>query len=194
MKQTLDGIEFELGQIHDFSFLRKFGTVFRVFDDQDSGNICFGLRDGSGRRRFIKYAGAKTKRGTVTPLTAVQNLRATVSIYRDLAHPSLIRLLECVDTDCGGFGMVFDWEDGDCMGRMYPEAYERFCALPQEHHLKVFDDVMIFLANTAEKGYLAVDFYDGSVMYDVQRRKTTICDIDFFMIKIDHCLICIIET
>ena len=26
----------------------------------------------------------------------------------------------------------------------------------------------------------AVDFYDGSIMYDVESRKTTICDIDFF--------------
>ena len=68
----------------------------------------------------------------------------------------------------------------DCMGRMYPQAHERFFALPQKAHLQVFEDVARFLCHTAKQGYVAVDFYDGSVMYDEVRCKTTVCDIDFF--------------
>jgi serine/threonine-protein kinase len=32
----------------------------------------------------------------------------------------------------------------------------------------------------ASKGYVAIDFYDGSIMYDFAARETTICDIDFY--------------
>lgn len=179
VKQTLNGITFEMTESYDFSFLSRYGSVFQVFDDQDSGNICFGVKDAKGVRRFVKYAGAMTKRGSITPQKAVENLHRTEALYRDLAHPVLIRLQDVFDTQ-DGLGMVFAWEDGDCMGRMYPEAHARFCALPQEDHLRVFDDVMAFLAHTAKNGYVAVDFYDGSVMYDAVRSKTTICDIDFF--------------
>lgn len=37
-----------------------------------------------------------------------------------------------------------------------------------------------FLQHVQDKGYVAVDFYDGSIMYDFVADKTTICDIDFF--------------
>jgi serine/threonine protein kinase len=33
---------------------------------------------------------------------------------------------------------------------------------------------------TAEQKFVAIDFYDGSVMYGFKRQKTIICDIDFF--------------
>ena len=33
---------------------------------------------------------------------------------------------------------------------------------------------------TAEQKFVAIDFYDGRVMYDFKRQKTIICDIDFF--------------
>ena len=182
MIQHLDGIEFELSAAHDFSFLKQYGTVFRVFDDQDSGNICFGVCGEDGARRFIKYAGAATKRGSVTAKKAIENLLKTERIYRDLAHPTLIRLQKVFDKG-DGFGMIFDWEDGVCMGRMYPEMNEKFHALPTAVHLQVFDDLMQFLDHTARKGYVAVDFYDGSVMYDPMRKKTIVCDIDFFRSK-----------
>lgn len=179
MEQTLDGIRFSMGKAFDFSFLRRYGTVFKVFDDQDSGNICFGMRGADGTRVFVKYAGAVTARGSVTPAEAVDALRRTIPIYRELRHPALIRLRETFEAN-SGLGLVFDWEDGLCMGRMYPESRAQFCKLQQQAHLQVFDDITDFLAHTARCGWLAVDFYDGSVMYDPARGKTTICDIDFF--------------
>lgn len=41
IKYELNGVCFELREEYDFNWLKKFGTVFRVFDQQDSGNICF---------------------------------------------------------------------------------------------------------------------------------------------------------
>jgi len=177
----LDGIPFVMKEPFDFSFLSEYGKVFRVFDDQDSGNICFGV-ERSGVRRFIKFAGAKTARSCISPEEAVENLRKTVSIYRDLHHESLIELLECKDTG-GGYAMVFDWVDGECMGRMYPEAHARFMAMPIAARLSVFSVVQRFMAHVHACGYTAIDYYDGSVLCNPETLQTYICDIDLFRKK-----------
>lgn len=176
--QQIDGISFRMKSPFDFSFLNKYGRVFKVFDDQDSGNICFGTQLG-GERFFIKFAGAPTARGSVSPETAVANLKSTLPIYRDLRHPNLIELVDAEEI-AGGFAMIFHWADGNCMGRQYPESHQKFMALPIETKLRVFDDVSAFLAHVAEKNYVAIDFYDGSILFYEVTGKTIICDIDFF--------------
>mgnify|MGYP000736068473 CR=1 FL=1 len=50
---TLDTIKFHLKEIHDFSWLQAIGNVFAVFDQNDSGNISFGVR-ARFRKIFIK--------------------------------------------------------------------------------------------------------------------------------------------
>lgn len=76
--------------------------------------------------------------------------------------------------------MVFKWADGDCMGRMYPAAHRRFIQLPVEEKLQVYEDVLDFLEYVAREGYVAIDFYDGSILYDFHTHRTVVCDIDFF--------------
>lgn len=179
--QTLDGVTFRMGAVHDFSFLARFGTVFCVFDDQDSGNICFGMIKGDVRT-FVKYAGAVTARGTDHPAQAVSRLRASLPIYRDLAHEHLIRLLAAGEMG-GGYAMVFDWADAVCMGKMYPQQREAFLQLDTKGRMRVFEDILDFLIHVHERGYVAIDLYDGSVMYDFFRSKTVLCDIDLFAKK-----------
>ncbi len=174
----IDGVPFRLKAPFDFGFLRTYGRVFKVFDDQDSGNICFGTVSGN-ERYFVKFAGAPTASYDGLPEDAVQRLRGTATVYRDLRHPSLVELLDEAEVG-GGYALVFRWADGDCMGRMYPEGHRKIMGLPAEKKLGLYRDVLEFLRFTAENGYLAVDFYDGSVMYDDVTWKTTVCDIDFF--------------
>ena len=174
----IDGVSFRMKEAFDFSFLRKYGRVFKVFDDQDSGNICFGIQ-GNKDRYFIKFAGAPTARGCVSPETAITNLKATVPIYFNLKHPRLIELLDAEEIG-GGFSMIFRWTDGECMGRQYPEAHAHFMSLPIDDKMKVFSDICAFLTHVADMGYTAIDFYDGSILYDPAARQTLICDIDFF--------------
>lgn len=52
--------------------------------------------------------------------------------------------------------------------------------MPVSKKLKAIDVLFSFLQNVNQKGYTAVDFYDGSIMYDFSTDTTTICDIDFF--------------
>ena len=176
--QYIDGIPFKLKSTFDFSFMKEYGTVFKVYDDQDSGNICFGTEKG-GQRYFVKFAGAPTEQYGGDPADAISRLKATLPIYSDLKHGNLIELIEAKEIGAG-FAMVFKWADGDCMGRMYPAAYRRFIQLPINDRLAVFSDILSFLECVVSRNYVAIDFYDGSIMYDFVNGKTTICDIDLF--------------
>ena len=176
--QYIDGIPFKLKSAFDFGFLNEYGRVFKVFDDQDSGNICFGTEK-DGKRYFIKFAGAPTEQYNGALKDAVARLKATVPIYNVLKHKNLIEFVESKDT-YGGFAMVFNWADGDCMGRMYPAQHKKFMELPIKDRLKVFTDILDFFEYIASQNYVAVDFYDGSIMYDFESGRTTVCDIDFF--------------
>lgn len=207
--QYMDGLPYKMKAPFDFGFVQEYGKVFKVYDDQDSGNICFGvcgerksgpalLPENKGERHFVKFAGAPTERYEGTPGEAVERLKDTLPIYRDLRHPSLIELVDAREA-AGGFAMVFKWAEGDCMGRMYPAQHQRFMNMPSEDRLQVFRDVAVFLEYVNSRGYVAIDFYDGSVLYDpdgqgepaapgrnaesTRRGRTTICDIDFFSKK-----------
>lgn len=176
--QYVDGVRFRMSAPFDFGFLAKYGRVFCAFDDQDSGNICFGVEKG-GERYFVKFAGAPTMRATVPAAEAVANLRAAADAYYALRHENLIELV-CAESIGGGYALVFRWVDAICMGRAYSEQHRRFFLLSVDHRLRVFGDIQRFMENVAQKGYVAVDFYDGSVMYDEATQRTVICDIDFF--------------
>lgn len=178
MIQKIDGIEFKMKEPYDFSFLSEYGKVFKVFDDQDSGNICFGTEKG-GRRYFIKFAGAKTAEYDGETCDAVSRLKATVPIYENLRHKNLIEYMDSKEIG-NGFAMIFKWTDGECMGRMYPESHCRFMLSSNDVKLKVFSDILDFMKYIAEQSFVAIDFYDGSIMYDFENQKTIICDIDFF--------------
>ncbi|QUO32475.1 hypothetical protein KFE17_01590 [Faecalicatena sp. Marseille-Q4148] len=86
--------------------------MFQVYDNQDSGNICFGTEK-DGQRYFIKFAGAPTEQYNGNPADAIARLKATLPVYSELQHENLIEYV------------IFD------MGRMWgsslfqaPEEYE----------------------------------------------------------------------
>ena len=152
--------------------------MFKVFDGQDSGNLCFGVKDGD-KRYFVKFAGAPAARYDGQPEDAIIRLKETVPIYEDLAHPNLIRFLEAEEIG-GGFALIFEWVDAICAQRMYPADYQKFRELPLETKNRIFEDIMAFHVYVSEKGYVAIDFYDGGIMWDTENERTIICDIDFY--------------
>jgi len=176
--QYTDGVPYKLKAPFDFSFISKYGKVFKVLDDQDSGNICFGVVDGENQY-FVKFAGAPTDRACVSADEAVINLKRTVPIYQDLAHPNLIKLIKAEEVD-NGFAMIFEWADAECMHPMYPRSRKKFMQMSIETRHQVFEEILAFHAHAVKQGYVAIDFYDGSIMYDFGNRKTIICDIDFY--------------
>lgn len=176
--QSINGLFYKLKALFDFRFLSRYGKVFQIFDDQDSGNICFGTKK-EGKRYFIKFAGAPTERYDGKPEDAVTRLKATIPIYEALHHENLIEFLGAEEIG-GGFAMIFQWVDGECMGRMYPRSHRKFMGMPLDCKVKVYADILSFIEYVVSKGYAAIDFYDGSILYDFERQKTTVCDIDLF--------------
>jgi serine/threonine protein kinase, bacterial len=190
--KMINGLKFELKEYQDFSWLERLGEVFSVFDQQDSGNICFGIKI-KGKKRFIKYAGAKTKNSSVNPDIAIQQLKKSVAIYSDLKYPYLVDLLDCFETE-KGFALLFDWFDGETLHNHWdfppphkynhPDSpYFRFRKLPLLYRLNVMNIIFKFHVHVEENNYVAIDFYDGSILYDFNNNLTKICDIDLYQKK-----------
>lgn len=185
----LDSIEFRLKELHDFTWLKKYGTAFWVVDETGSGCICIGMEDAE-RKYFCKIAGVNTLEAEVSPKESVVILKEAVHLYYDLAHPNLIKIIEEYDYN-QFYVVVFEWADGECLFDHWNfETYQRnitmksprekFRELPVSKKLKAIEVLFSFLQNVNRKGYVAVDFYDGSIMYDFLTDAITICDIDFF--------------
>ncbi|WP_440117949.1 protein kinase domain-containing protein [Paenibacillus sp. QZ-Y1] len=188
----LDGISFGLKEPHSFGWIVRLGTVFHVFDQQDSGNLSFGVLGQDGNRQFVKYAGARTIHASHTgePAEAIRNLKSSVSIYKDLAHDTLIQLKDHFATE-HGYACVFDWVEGDCLHSHWdfppPAKYEdprspyyRFRQLPVKARIQAMEQILDFHTEVQQRGYVAVDFYDGSLIYDFNKQTMKICDIDLY--------------
>lgn len=188
MTYTIDDIHYHLKSSCDISILHKYGKVFAVFDQNDSGNISFGLQ-GKQDRYFVKIAGAETIESNTLPSLAIDNLRNAVPSYMELKYPKLIELIEHYAYN-NLYIAVFKWVDGDCLfdhwnfekyestGQKPP--YARFRELPVPARKQAFQTIYEFLLHVVGKGYVAIDFYDGSIIYDFNTGMTTVCDIDFF--------------
>lgn len=188
----LDSVDFSLKEEHDFSWLKSFGKVFAVFAQNDSGNISFGVDNGEDKY-FIKVAGLKTIESIRTQQEAIAALKAAMPIYEDINHKNLIKLVKHY-TLGEIYIAVFKWADGDCLfdhwnfekyyknPQIVPPA-KCFKQLPISKRIESADVLFSFLDTVSKNGYVAVDFYDGSIMHDFLRDITTICDIDFFRKK-----------
>jgi len=185
---NIDGVSFKLNEQRDLSFLSKYGKMVCAFDENDSGNISFGMQK-NGLKHFIKVAGLLTTSTIRKPNEAVLALKEAVPVYNDLKHPALIELIEHSCTE-DLYVAVFKWANGECLfdhwnfswrPKSHPQSpYSRFKQLPLERRMKAFETICSFFRLVARKGYVAIDFYDGSIMYDFDNDVTTICDIDFF--------------
>ncbi|SDX76011.1 serine/threonine-protein kinase [Paenibacillus sp. CF384] len=187
--RTIDGVSFGLKADFDFGFLGEYGKVFAVFDKQDSGYLCFGVQSenvsvskgvskSENRKLFLKMAGAATLESNVSPEAAIARLQSTVAVYEDLRHPVLIDMIAHKGIP-GGYLTVYEWFEGDCMGRQY-QSHDKFLALPIEEKLKIYSDLVLFHIHINKCGYIALDFYDGSIMYDFGTQRTMICDIEVY--------------
>lgn len=186
IEQRIDEVPFVLRRPHDFNWLAPFGQVFRVWDRQDSGNLAFGLTI-EDQKVFIKYAGAFTAEYDGHPVDAVRRLREAAGVYEVLRHPALVRVLDHFETT-DGYAVLYEWAEGKLL-RPGAEAgaadavISRFRRLPIEERIEAMDTILDFHAYVEALNYVAIDFYDGSLIYDFEAKRMTICDIDFYRPK-----------
>jgi serine/threonine protein kinase len=173
----VDGLPVRLRAPHDLSFTARWGTVFAVLDDQDSGNLCLGI-EGPAGRVFVKYAGAPTVRYDGAIEAAIAQARRAADVYRALYHPSLVRLREAADVGVG-HAVVFDWTDATPLGRQYERSHVvRSLTLPAR--ADAVQQIYDFHVHAAALGWVAIDLYEGSVMIDADSGRVVLCDLDFY--------------
>lgn len=184
----IDTITFKLREYQDFSWLQTYGKVFSVVDETGSGCICFGIE--SDQKYFYKIAGAKTVHADISQQESIILLKKAVKIYEDIKHPNLIQLVKSF-TYQEFFIAVFVWAKGDCLFDHWNfDSYkqdtsiqspaQRFYQLPIAKKQLVTKTLFSFFKAVHMADYIAVDFYDGSIMYDFKEDQVRICDIDLF--------------
>ncbi|GIN73907.1 serine/threonine protein kinase [Bacillus sp. J14TS2] len=189
---SLDHVTFSLKEPHDFAWLQALGEVFTVFAEQDSGNLSFGVEK-NGLKHFIKYAGARPIHFSGEPQEAITRLKDAIPIYENLRHSHLVNLVDHFQLE-NGYVLVFDWFEGEGLHPHWkfppPLKYEdpdspffRFRQLSIEYRLEALRDIFDFHVHVEEKEYVAVDFYDGSLLYDFTNQRMRICDIDLYQQK-----------
>lgn len=190
MTQDVLGIPVELSAPFDFSFLGRYGRPFCVFDQQQSGNICFGMQSERWGKLFVKFAGAPAVNAAVTPAQSIQTLRESVPKYEVLStHPALVTLRGHGDV-AGGYAAIFNWAEGVSLRPDKRFGNERYThpesPVYRLHHqplltrLRMLDSVFDFHAYALRMGYVAVDFYDASLIADFNTGSVAICDIDLY--------------
>jgi serine/threonine-protein kinase len=186
---AIDKVSFQLQEEQNFLWLKNWGDVFCVFDEQDSGNISFGVEKNK-EKFFVKYAGAKPVEYSGNPKDAVDRLKQAVPVYKKLQHPNLIKLIDHFPVE-NGYAAVFEWFEGECLHSHWsfggiakytnPQSpFYRFKKLDIKKRLDALDTIFSFHTYVEAQGFVAVDFYDGSILYDFNNHNTKICDIDFY--------------
>ena len=189
IKCKINDIEFKLKEYQDFSWINSYGKVFNVIDETGSGCISFGIEK-ENKRYFMKVAGAKTIKAEISEEESIQLLKDAVEKYNSIHHPNLIKYVDSFEYK-DFFVIIFEYADGECLFDHWNfEKYEndekiispikRFKELSVDKRLDVVYKLFSFFETVIESGYVAVDFYDSSIIYNFENDETTFCDIDLF--------------
>lgn len=157
------------------------GEVFATFDAQDSGNVSYGVRIGE-RRYFVKTPGRVDDPEHATRVTWLRN---AVELATSCAHRALSVLDHVIESDAGPL-LVYDWFDGELLGvpsvrRDDPaSSFARFRALPAPAITTALTTIFQLHVELARAGWIAVDFYDGCLMYDFATEELRVIDLDHY--------------
>jgi serine/threonine-protein kinase len=164
-------------------YLRSKGTVFAVFDRRESGNVSYGVQI-EDKRYYAKTAGSPDDQDPVLSHSErVARLRNAVLLSRSCDHPALPRLLQVIESASGPM-LIYEWLEGELLGVERDErenpasAFQRFRHLPAATICGHLDTIFNLHVKLAGAGWTAVDFYDGSLIYDFQTGHLGVVDLD----------------
>lgn len=188
IKLEIDGIGYALREYQDLSWLNNHGKVFMVIDQTGSGCISFGVLNDS-KKYFYKIAGVKTVAAEVSQEESIRLLKDAVIKYKDIKHKNLIQYVDSYDYN-EFFVVVYEYADGECLFDHWNfDKYKitnevtplmKFKNLPVEKRVTVSKKLFSFFDTVIKSGYVAVDFYDSSIIYNFENDDVTFCDIDLF--------------
>jgi serine/threonine-protein kinase len=168
-------------------FLRGVGVVFAEFGNQtqDSGNRSYGVQI-AGQRYFVKTAGWPDDSQPALPHAArVALLRNAARLHTSFQHPILPPLKSVIESPDGPL-LVYAWAEGELLGvprarRDDPSSsFQRFRSLPAPTICRCLDAIFDLHAALARAGWVAVDFYDGCLIYDFAADRIAVVDLDMY--------------
>jgi serine/threonine-protein kinase len=169
------------------AYLDQVGAIFATFDarTQDSGNVSFGV-EMDGRPWFVKTAGDPADATPFLPhADRVALLHNAQRLALAVSHPAL-PTLQGVTQSAWGPMLVYDWAPGELVGAHGPRradpdsAFQRFLRLPPDEIAAAIDTILDVHLRLCGAGWVACDFYDGSVIYDFAARRTWLIDLDSY--------------
>lgn len=179
MAHPLLGVERIEGAVE--AYLRRVGEVFRVFGNQDSGCVAYGVRwGGTGERWLVKEA--VTDRGQ-------ESLERAWAFHRAVRHPVIVPQVHRIAVRDGDrTAVVMPWRDGEVLydpaergrgDRTNPGSpMARFRALPLHRVEQAFARILDAHLAVEAAGHVAVDLYDGAMLYDFHTAEMHLVDLD----------------
>ena len=168
-------------------YLNAVGPVFAMFDErsQDSGNVSYGVQIAQDRY-FVKTAGYPDDPNPfLSHSERVSLLRNAVQLRRSCNHPTLPPLHQVIESPHGPL-LVYQWVDGELLRveaarRDDPQStFQRFRRLPSHEIIRALDLVYALHHQLAQSGWIAVDFYDGCIIYNFDHQDLHIVDLDHY--------------
>ncbi|WP_328555396.1 serine/threonine protein kinase [Streptomyces sp. NBC_00358] len=159
-------------------YLGRVGEVFRVFGERDSGCVAYGVRLLDGARWFVKEA--VNEHGH-------RSLERGWAFHRAVRHTAIVPQVHRIAVR-DGWAVVMPWRSGEVL--YHPAAggsrdrtrpggpMARFRSLPTAEVLRAFDRVLDAHLTVEAAGQVAVDFYDGTLLYDFAAGAVHLVDLD----------------
>ena len=167
------------------TYLSGIGKHFSVFDEhaQDTGNISHGVQVDQ-QRFFAKSAGdPDDPRPFLSHEKRIALLLNAVRLRRSCSHFAIPKLHNVIESSHGTL-LVYSWVDGELLHadretrNMPQSALQRFRRLPVSEILNALDVIFELHHELAQTGWIAVDFYDGCLIYDFARQDIHLTDLD----------------
>jgi len=144
------------------------GRIVRTWPSQDSHCVSYAVEE-AGRHFFVKHS--SHPRG-------IESLRRAITVNAAIQHQALPRLHTTIDTP-DGLALVYDLVPGELLRHAEnPAACERFGRLPVPRTIAALDTIYDVHVKLADRGFIAVDLYDGCFIYDFDAGRMYLCDLD----------------
>lgn len=163
-----------------FDCISSDAAILRVFGERkDSKSHILGVEE-AGQRYVIKAA--SDERGMAW-------LRSAVQVHRKIKHRAIVPLLNSFEYR-SGLALVYPWVNGDVLYDGFDDnvpdredpvsPYRRFKELPLPELLDALRQVLDAHLAVINAGYVAVDLFEGCLIYDFDSHAVHLIDLDHY--------------
>ncbi len=157
-----------------YSIIRSFG------ERRDSRSVVLGVESATGDRYVVKHAQDDE---------AIRWLESARRFHADVKHAAIPTVVQSTRT-ATGMCLVEEWGPGEILRDGYDDAVlppdhpksasRRFLSLDVNEIVDAVGQIIDAHVAVASAGYVAVDLYDGCVLYDFSTRTVRLVDLDHY--------------